>query len=63
MLVKIKPTAANSPGQHMLVMIDARLREANPSKQDQVFGGVSIVLLGDWKQGRKVIFFLECEQK
>ena len=35
-------------GHHMLVMCDQRLRQV--TGRDEVFGGVSIILLGDWKQ-------------
>ena len=35
-------------GHHWLVMIDSRLREIKT--EDVVFGGLSIILLGDFKQ-------------
>ena len=37
-------------GQKMFYMISERLKEARPKTQDQPFGGVSIVILGDWRQ-------------
>ena len=37
-------------GQRTLILIDKHLRAARPQKQDQIFGGLSIILLGDWKQ-------------
>ena len=37
-------------GQKAFYMLNERLKEARPHSQDQVFGGVSVVLLGDWKQ-------------
>jgi ATP-dependent DNA helicase PIF1 len=37
-------------GQEVFRLVDKRLREARPHCCDQPFGGVSIVLLGDWKQ-------------
>ena len=37
-------------GQKTLWMISQRLKEARPEAQDQPFGGVSVVLLGDFKQ-------------
>ena len=38
-------------GQRFLTKIDQHLRVARPHKQDQIFGGLSIILLGDFKQG------------
>jgi hypothetical protein len=37
-------------GQDVFRLVDKRLKEARPHCCDQPFGGVSIVLLGDWKQ-------------
>ena len=37
-------------GHSMFINIDKRLREARPNFRDQYFGGLSIILLGDWKQ-------------
>ena len=37
-------------GQYMLYMIEERLRQAKPSKADLPFGGVSIILMGDFAQ-------------
>ena len=37
-------------GQRFLIQIDKHLRAARPQKQDQIFGGLSIILLGDIKQ-------------
>lgn len=34
----------------MLYQIDARLREAFPENQKQPFGGISVVLMGDFAQ-------------
>ena len=38
-------------GQRLLMYIDKHLRVARPHKQDQIFGGLSIILIGDFKQG------------
>ena len=37
-------------GQKTFYMISERLKEARPQTQDLPFGGVSIILLGDWMQ-------------
>ena len=37
-------------GQYMLYMIDRRLREAKPTQANLPFGGVSVVLMGDFGQ-------------
>ena len=37
-------------GQRTLMRIDKHLRAARPHKQDQIYGGLSIILLGDFKQ-------------
>ena len=37
-------------GQYTLYMIDARLRQAMPDKVDQPFGGVSMILMGNFAQ-------------
>ena len=37
-------------GQYTFYMIDARLRQAKPDKANQPFGGVSIILMGDFAQ-------------
>ena len=37
-------------GQKQFYYVNKRLQEARPAKADQPFGGMSIVLLGDWKQ-------------
>ena len=37
-------------GQYTLYMIDARLRQAKPDQADQPFGGVSMILMGDFAQ-------------
>ena len=37
-------------GQRLFHMVDMRLREIFPSKNDIFFGGLSIILIGDWKQ-------------
>ena len=37
-------------GQRTFIKIDQHLRKARPHKQDQIFGGLSIILLGDFKQ-------------
>ena len=37
-------------GQYTLYMIDARLRQAKPAQGNQPFGGVSIILMGDFAQ-------------
>ncbi|MBM3938769.1 MAG: hypothetical protein FJ333_08995, partial [Sphingomonadales bacterium] len=37
-------------GQEVFWMISERLKEARPQHQDQPFGNLSVVLLGDWKQ-------------
>ena len=37
-------------GQRLLHMIDMRLREIFPQSREKMFGGISIVLIGDWKQ-------------
>ena len=37
-------------GQYMLYMIEERLRQAKPKNADKPFGGVSIVLMGDFAQ-------------
>jgi ATP-dependent DNA helicase PIF1 len=37
-------------GQKTLFYIHKRLQEAKPDRDDEPFGGMSIVLLGDWKQ-------------
>ena len=34
----------------MLYQIDARLREAFPENQKQPFGGISVVIMGDFAQ-------------
>ena len=38
-------------GQRLLMYIDKHLRMAKPNKQDVIFGGLSIILIGDFKQG------------
>ena len=38
-------------GQKLLMSIDKHLRMARPEKQDQPFGGLSVILIGDFKQG------------
>ena len=35
-------------GQQRLVMIDQRLKQIRPHREDTAFGGVSIIILGDW---------------
>ena len=37
-------------GQYCFYMIDARLRQANPSRANLPFGGISIILMGDFAQ-------------
>ena len=37
-------------GHSVFVNMDKRLREARPAFKDKFFGGLSIILLGDWKQ-------------
>ena len=37
-------------GQSVLYMIDQRLKEIFPMNADMDFGGISIILIGDWKQ-------------
>ena len=37
-------------GQYTFYMIDARLRQAKPEKGNEPFGGVSIILMGDFAQ-------------
>ena len=37
-------------GQYCFYMIDARLRQAKPARANQPFGGVSMVLMGDFAQ-------------
>ena len=37
-------------GQRLLHMVDMRLREIFPHRRETIFGGLSIVLIGDWKQ-------------
>jgi hypothetical protein len=37
-------------GQKVFYFLNKRLQEARPEKADQPFGGLSLVLLGDWKQ-------------
>ena len=37
-------------GQRLLMQIDKHLRIAKPNKQDVIFGGLSIILIGDFKQ-------------
>ena len=37
-------------GQRLLHMADMRLREIFPHRRETIFGGLSIVLIGDWKQ-------------
>ena len=37
-------------GQKTFWMISERLKEARPASQDKPFGGVSVALLGDWRQ-------------
>ena len=37
-------------GRRMLALIDMRLRQAFPQKQNQVFGGLSVILVGDFGQ-------------
>jgi ATP-dependent DNA helicase PIF1 len=37
-------------GQKQLFYVHKRLQEARPDKGNELFGGLSIVLLGDWKQ-------------
>ena len=39
-------------GQRLLMQIDKHLRIAKPNKQDVIFGGLSIILIGDFKQVR-----------
>jgi len=36
-------------GQDLFRLVDKRLREARPHAYDLPFGGVSVILLGDWK--------------
>jgi hypothetical protein len=36
-------------GQKTLFYINKRLQEAKTGRADEPFGGMSIVLLGDWK--------------
>ena len=38
-------------GQSLLMSIDKHLRMARPHKQDEIFGGLSVILIGDFKQG------------
>jgi len=37
-------------GRKLLSRMDARLRDAFPEKQNEMFGGCSILLLGDFAQ-------------
>src|SRR5204862_123567 len=37
-------------GRRMLALIDLRLRQAFPEQQNQVFGGRSVILVGDFGQ-------------
>ena len=37
-------------GQYCFYMIDARLRQAKPSRANMPFGGISIILMGDFAQ-------------
>ena len=37
-------------GQYMLYMIEERLRQAKPARAHLPFGGVSIILMGDFAQ-------------
>ena len=37
-------------GHRILHMADMRLREIYPHRREEVFGGLSMVLIGDWKQ-------------
>ena len=37
-------------GHHWFVLIDSRLKEIFPHNRDLAFGGLSIILLGDFKQ-------------
>ena len=37
-------------GQKLFHMVDMRLREIYPHRREQVFGGLSVVIIGDWKQ-------------
>jgi hypothetical protein len=37
-------------GRRMLALIDMRLRQAFPEKQNQLFGGRSVILVGDFGQ-------------
>ena len=37
-------------GHKMFTIIDQRLRQVRPENKEKPFGGLSVVLLGDWKQ-------------
>ena len=37
-------------GQYFLYMVDARLRELKPNTGDLPFGGVSVIVMGDFAQ-------------
>ena len=48
-IVRQPPSHASfPPSSSRLVMIDQRLKEIKPHKEDQPFAGVSIIILGDW---------------
>ena len=37
-------------GQKIFHMVDMRLREIYPHRREEAFGGLSVILIGDWKQ-------------